>query len=112
MLVECPVTHWPGIDVDKAGTWVPAYATALHRSCRRHCLAEPRAQVYIESAAADMLAVFGHAKGRARQHRIGLCRAISRKDRCSGLADCIEDVRQKVDQTDVDLGLLAGMVVA
>ena len=69
-------------------------------------------ETHIERPADDMLAVLGYAEGRAREHRVGLGRAIGRKDRRSGFADRIEDIGQKIDDPDIDLRLFAGMMVA
>ena len=59
-----------------------------------------------------MLAVLGDAKGRPGEQRIRLGRAIGGKDRYFGLADRIEHISQEVDQSDVDLRLFPGMVIA
>jgi hypothetical protein len=42
VLVEVPVSHRSGIDMEEFGMRVPADAAALHRTCREHCFGEQR----------------------------------------------------------------------
>ncbi len=91
---------------------IPADTAPLHRAGSGHRIGELRFETQVEGAADNMLAVLGDAKGRAGEHRIGLGRAIARKDRRLGLADRIEDIGHEINDPDIDLGLFAGMVVA
>jgi hypothetical protein len=59
-----------------------------------------------------VLAVIGDAEGRARQHRIGLPRAVGGEDGGLGRADRIHDGGKKIDDCYIDGDLLAGVMVA
>src|SRR6266481_2933569 len=61
--LKLPVAHRPRVDVEKTGMRVPADAAALHPPGRLHCVLEPRPKMDVESAAIEMLAVIGDAKG-------------------------------------------------
>ena len=59
-----------------------------------------------------MLAVLGHPKGGAREHRVGLLCAIGGEDRRAGGTDGVEHIRQKIDHADIHLRLFAGVMIA
>src|SRR5262249_25244395 len=110
--VEGPIPHRSGVDMDKAGMRVPADAAAFHGAGRGHRVGEPRSKMQVERPAIDMLAVLGHSEHRAREHRIGLGRAVGGEYRRPGFADRVHDTGQKVDHTDVDLCLFTRVMVA
>jgi hypothetical protein len=56
--------------------------------------------------------MFGDAEHSASQHRVGFGRAIGRQYGRLVLADRIENIGQKIENTDIDLRLFTAMVVA
>src|SRR5690348_14092228 len=85
-LVENPVPHWPGIDVDKPRIWIPANAAASRRPCCGHSLCELRVETEVERAAVNMLAVISYPEGRAGKDGVRHGCAIGREDGSLGLA--------------------------
>ena len=59
-----------------------------------------------------MLTIFGDTKGGARQHRVGLPRAIGREHRRMCRPDGVHDACEKIKDANIDRGLFARMVVA
>ena len=104
-LVESPVPHRPGVDMDKARMRIPPDAAAPHRAGRFHRLGELRVEAKIKRSPIYVLAVLGHPESRAREHRIGLRRAVGGEDRCLGQADGVENIGKKIDDPDVHLGV-------
>src|SRR5690349_7925798 len=98
--------------MDEPRMRVPADTAALHRAGSGHRLGKLGVGANVESAPDDMLAVLSHPEGRACEHRVRFGGTISREYRRFAVADGIQHIRQEVDHPNIDLGLLAGMVVA
>ncbi len=109
--IERPIAHRPGVDVDEVRMRIPADAAAAHRPGRLHRLRQLGVERDVERPAIHMLAVFGDAEHRARQHRVGFGGAIGGQDRRLGGADRIEDVGEKIEHADIHLRRSAAVKV-
>src|SRR5205823_5663603 len=62
-LVEVPVAHRSGVDMEEAGTRVPADAALFHRPRGPHRVAEPGPEMDVERPTVKVLAVLGDPEG-------------------------------------------------
>ena len=111
-LIEVPVAHRSGVDVQEPGPWVPADTATLHRPRCPHRGGEPRSEMNIERATIEVLAILGHPERRARQHRIGLGRPIGGEDARALGINRIHDRGEEIDDRDINLDRGGGMKVA
>src|SRR5436853_4646741 len=110
-LVQRPVAHRPGVNMEKTRLWIPPNAATLQRAGRLHRSFVASIEANIERAPVDVLTIFGDSEMGTRQHRIGLARAVGREDRCTLLPDGLHDAGKKIEQANIDRRLLARVVV-
>jgi hypothetical protein len=112
VLVEVPVAHRSGVDMEEPGMGVPADAATMHRPCREHRFGESCPKTYVECAAVEMLAVFGDPERGALQHRVGLERPIGGEDACALRINCIHHRNEKIYDGYINFDRRRGMKVA
>ncbi len=91
---------------------VPANAAALHCPRRCHRLCELGAYAEVEGAAIDVLAVLCYSKRCAGENGIVCGSAISREYGSLSFVNGGEHISKEVDDADIDLSLLAGVMIA
>src|SRR5437868_10009544 len=96
----------------KAGAWIPADPASLQRAGSLHRPLVAGVETNVEGAPVEVLAIFGDPEVSARQHRVGLTRAIGRQYDRARRPHCVHDTGEKIEHADLNRCLLTRMVVA